>query len=441
MGGLWQDLQLAVRLLAKDRRFTIATVIALGLGIGVNTTVFSLINLAVFRDLPFEQPDRLVAVRAFDTRGNALGLSFPDFRDVRDQTTSFSGMSANIDGVTNISEEVRAPDRFRGTYLSAGTFRLLRSAPVLGRDFVPGDDEPGAPAVAILGYAVWQGRYGSDPSVIGRTIRINNVPTIIVGVMPAGFKYPHITEVWMPLSQWPGAANARRDMRQLGVTARLRDGVPLEQARADLHVVARRLAREYPATNTNIALDAKRLKDQRPSVPRPIITAMAGAVAVVLLIAYANLANLLLARSVTRAREIAVRISLGATRWRVIRQLLVECGVVAFLGSVLGFLIGLYGVKQLVTAFEVIEAGAAPGTTRPYWIIVTPDAMVYGFVALLCVISAPSPDRCCGCSCGARSCSSPSVSLLAWRAPSASGRSSPPSSARPTRAIRSRLQS
>ncbi len=388
MGGLWQDVQLATRLLAKDRRFTIAAVIALGLGIGVNTTVFSLINLAVFRDVPFDEPDRLVAVRAFDARGNELGLSYPDFRDVRDQTSSFSALSANIDGLASISEENRAPERFRGTYVSAATFRLLRSAPILGRDFVPADDEPGAPPVAIIGYAVWQGRYGGDPSVVGRTVRVNSVPTVVVGVMPAGFKYPFITEVWMPLSQWPGAANARRDARNLGVTARLRDGVSLEQTRADLEVVASRLARAYAATNSNIALAAKRLKDQRPNVPRPIMTAMAGAVAFVLLIAYANLANLLLARSVTRAREIAVRISLGATRWRVIRQLLVECGMVAFLGSVLGFVIGLYGVNQLVTAFEVIEAGATPGTTRPYWIIVTPNEMVYGFVALLCVTSA-----------------------------------------------------
>jgi len=388
VSDLWRDVTLAARLLARDRRFTAAAVVALGLGIGLNTTVFSLINAVELRDLPFDEPDRLALLRSRDARGQEVGVSYPDFRDWRDSLTSFAGVAASADSFMNLCEEGGAPERLRGTYVTAETFRVLRTAPILGRDFLATDDRPGAPPVVIIGYGVWQQRFGADPSIVGRTVRVNDVPSTVIGVMPRGFKYPFLSDIWQPLSLWPGSPSARRDARTLGVVGRLRDSVELPAAAADVETIAGRLAREYPATNAGVRSVAKPLKQQRPGIPKPLLTAMIGAVGLVLLVGYANLANLLLARSVGRSRELAIRTALGASRWRIIRQLLVECGLLAILGGTLGFLLSLYGVGQVAVAADVIEPGAAPGSTRPYWFDFSPDAVVYAFAGGLSLISA-----------------------------------------------------
>lgn len=388
MGGLGQDLRLAFRLLAKDRRFTIAAVVALGLGIGVNTTVFATINAAMLRDVPFDEPEQLVGLRTRDARGSDAGVSYPDFVDWRQATSAFAGLAAETSGVMNLSEEGRSPERFRGAYVSANTFRLLRTAPVLGRDFLPEDDRPGTPAVLLVSHGVWQSRYGGDPAVIGRAVRVNDVPATVIGIMPAGFRYPFINEIWLPLSQLPGIATARRDARSLGVVGRMREDVRLPQARADLDTIAARLRNDYPDTNKETFVDAALLKDRRPSIPSAMLIAMVGAVSFVLLIAYANLANLLLARSVHRSREMAIRVSIGATRWRIVRQLLIECALLAVLGGLVGFAFSVYGVREIAVAFEPIEAGARPGTMTPYWLDVTPNGFVFAFVGALCIVSA-----------------------------------------------------
>ena len=193
---------MAIRVLAKDPRFTLAAVIALGLGIGVNTSVFGLINAVTLRDLPFDESDRLVIVRSRDARGAEAGVSYDDFRDLQQISTTFAGLAAQADGAMNVREESRAPERVRGTFVSANLFTLLRTAPIAGRDFLPEDDRPGAPPVVIIGHGLWQGRYGGDPAVIGRTVRVNNVPATVIGVMPAGFRYPFLSEVWQPLAHF-----------------------------------------------------------------------------------------------------------------------------------------------------------------------------------------------------------------------------------------------
>lgn len=404
MHGLWLDARLALRLLAKDRGFATAAVVALGLGIGLNTSVFAIVNAAFLRDLPLADAGRLVAIQfrdgrvaapGRDIRGQSEGstvvaASYADLRDWREQTTSFEGLAANTPGAMILSGDGMPAERFRGSYLTANSFRVLRVTPILGRDFVDADDEPGAPGVLMLGYAVWQRRYGRDPWVIGRTVRVNDVPATVIGVMPPDFRYPAIDHLWQAISSSPGFVQATRSTRNLSVVARLRAEVELARARQDLDAVARRLAQSFPDTHGDLVGFARPLRDVYPAPPRQVIATMMASVALVLLIAYANLANLLLARSIRRTREIAVRVALGATRRRVIRQLLVECLFIAIAGGALGLVLSLYGVREIGAAFEPIEAGPRVGTNRPYWIDISPNALVYGFVALLAIGSAPA---------------------------------------------------
>jgi putative ABC transport system permease protein len=396
MSGVWSDLQLAVRLLAKDRRFTVAAIIALGLGIGLNTSVFAIVNATFLRDLPFDEPDRLIAIQLRDARaplpGRDRGLStggvvvapsYADLREWREHTSAFEGLAANRGGgALNLSDDGLAAERFTGSYVTANTFRLLQVAPILGRDFVDQDDEAGAPAVVMLGYGVWQTRYGGDPSVVGRSIRVNDAPATIIGVMPRGFKYPFIDQAWLAISSAPNFAASTA--RNLSILGRLKPSVELAQARAELDaIVAGR-----PEMYKDLAPFARPLRELYPYPPTAMIAMMVGAVGFVLLIAYANLANLLLARSVGRAREIAVRTALGASRFQLIRQLLIECLMIAIGGAVLGLALSIYGANEIAIAFEPIQAGVALGSNRPYWVNLSPDTTVFLFVALLAVTSA-----------------------------------------------------
>jgi predicted permease len=402
MSGLVHDVRLAGRMLGKNRGFTLAAVVALGLGIGLNTSVFAIVNAAFFRDLPLDDPGRLVAIQFRDNRapqpgrdifgptagGSIVAVSYDDLRDWRNQTSSFEGLAANTPGVMNLSDDGAPAERFRGSYLTANTFQLLRVAPILGRDFLASDDERGAPGVLMLGYRVWQSRYGGDAAVVGRTVRVNDVPATIIGVMPEGFTYPAVDQLWQTVSSSPTFTTATRSTRNLSVVGRLRQGVDLTRARAELDAVVARLAATFPDTHKNVVSFARPLRDLYPTPPVQMIATMMGAVGFVLLIAYANLANLLLARSVGRSREIAVRTALGATRWRIVRQLLIECLMIAVLGGALGLALSLYGVNEIAVAFDIIEPGAARGTTRPYWVDVSPNAVVLGFVGLLSIASA-----------------------------------------------------
>ena len=399
---LWQDLRLAVRLLAKDRGFTIAAVVALGLAMGLNTSVFAIINAAFLRDVPLTEPKRLLAIQLRESltpqperdmrgpsqNGSVVAVSYADLRDWREQTTSFEGLAANGPGVMNLSDDGSPAERFRGSYLTANTFRVLRVAPILGRDFVDRDDGAGAAGVLMLGYGVWQTRYGGDPSVIGRTLRVNNIPATIIGVMPPRFNYPAVDQLWQAISSSPNFATATRTTRNLSVVGRLTADSTRARARAELDAVIARLAETFPDTYRNLVSFARPLRELYPTPPLPMIATMTGAVGFVLLIAYANLANLLLARSVRRSREVAIRIALGSSRARVVRQLLAECLLIALAGGAVGFGLSLYGVREIAVAFEPIAADLQLGSNRPFWVDVSPNAIVYAFVGLLSIASA-----------------------------------------------------
>jgi predicted permease len=375
--GLWQDLQFAVRLLIKDKWFTSIAAIALALGIGVNATVFTFVNAVLIRGLPFAESDRILALNSFDpVRSRDMGVSYLDFKDWRSATKTFTALAAYEGGTMNVSDEGRAPERFIGSYLSANAFSLLGRAPILGRDFRPEDDRPGAPAVVLLGNGVWQNRYGSDPGVIGRTIRVNDIPSVVIGVMPVSFKFPQNADLWQPLASVPNLETQKRNARPLDVFGRLAPGVSLDQARAEMIAIGQRLAQDYPDTNKDVQPKVQTFNQRVNGGPiRAVFLSLMGAVAFVLLIACANVANLLLARSAHRAREISVRVSLGASRWRIVRQLLVESIVLAIISGVLGLALSTIGINLFDAATQDVG--------KPYWIEFTMDGRVFAYLAAM----------------------------------------------------------
>jgi putative ABC transport system permease protein len=376
--NLWQDIRFAVRLLVKDRWFTAVAVIALALGIGVNATVFTFVNAVLIRGLPIADPDRVMVVGTRDARQRDRGMSYLDFEDYRRATRTFSGLAAFSGSVMNVSDEGRTPERFQGPFISATAFKLIGQRPQFGRDFLPEDDRPGAPAVVVLGNGIWKNRYGSDPSIIGRSIKINDIVSTVIGVMPEGFKFPNNADLYLPLAHLPRLAEQKRDNRNVEAFGKLADGVTRQQAQSEMNTIAGQLRHDYPDTNKDVTASVMTFNERQNGGPiRLVFLSLMGAVAFVLLIACANVANLLLARSATRAREMSVRISLGATRWRIVRQLLVESVLLSIVSGLFGLALASVGVRLFDAATQDVG--------KPYWIQFTMDAQVFAFFAAVCL--------------------------------------------------------
>ncbi len=355
---------------------TVVAVIALALGIASTNTIFTLVNAMVWRGLPVDRPDQVVAFKTLDDA--PMTASLREIDDWRAATTTFAGIAAYCTTgpiSMRLDDGSASPDVFFGAYVSAGTFRVLGEKPLLGRDFVSEDDRPGAPSVVLLGYTIWTTRYGGDPAVVGRTIRVNGTAREVIGVMPEGFRFPVNFELWLPLMSMPGIEIERRDVRQLQVFGRLAAGASMAQAQAEITTVAARLSVDYPATNR----DVRPLVQPFTGVPNRLFVALLGGVAFLLLIACANVANLMLVRSARRWREISIRKSLGATRSRIVRQLLVECMLVALAGGALGFALSIAGVR--------LYAYTVTGIDFPYWYNErwTMDGRVFAFFATVCL--------------------------------------------------------
>ena len=304
-----QDLRFAYRTLAKDRGFTIVVVLALALGSGANTTVFTLVNAVLFRGLPFPDPDPIVVVTCSQpSEGrDRVQVSYPDFRDWKAQSKSFQGLAAYDFLSMSLSDRTDVPERYIGAAMTANSLSLIGAAPFLGRDFIPDDEKPGATGVAIIGYRLWENRYGRDPNILGRQVRLNEKPVTIIGVMPKGFRFPLNHDVWTTLKTTPEANPGiqKRDNRSLQVYGRLKPDVSLTDARAEMALIASQLEKSYSKENKGIKVNVKTFNDEfNGGQIRVVFLALLGAVCCVLLVACANVSNLLLARSLARAREI-----------------------------------------------------------------------------------------------------------------------------------------
>jgi predicted permease len=373
-----EDVRFGVRMLVKDPKFTAVVVLALALGMGANTTVFTLVNAVLFRGLPFEKPDRVVDLtcQRLSRKVNRMQVSYPDFQDWRTQSKSFQDLAACSFEQMNLSDQSGVPDRYFGTLVSANAFSLIGQRPLLGRDFLPSEDKPGTAAVAILGYGIWATRYGKEPGILGRSIRVNDLPATVIGVMPEGMKFPLNNDLWMPLvrkGNWE-----KRDSRGLQVFGRLKDGSTLAGAQAEMDQISKRLENDYAKTNQGVSVLVRTYNDAyNGGQIRVVFLALLGAVGFVLLIACANVANLLLSRSLARAKEVSIRTALGASRWRVVRQLLVESVMLGLLGGALGLLFSIWGVRMF--ALAVADVG------KPYWIKFVMDYSVFGYLAVISV--------------------------------------------------------
>ena len=371
-----QNLRYAFRRLGAEPGFALVVVLAIGLGIGMNTTVFTLVNAVLLRGLPYENADELVVAESYDRQQqDGRGVSWSDFEDWRRDAKTFRGMAAMGGQQMNISGPEGAPERVTGMRITANTFGVLGQPMLFGRDFVDTDSKAGAPPVIILGHGLWERRFAGDQTVIGRFVRVNEVPTEIVGVMQPGVKFPANADAWLALRP---TGSEVRDARNLNVFGRLNPGVSLAEAETELNGIAARLEQAYPATNKNMGADVMTFNQRMNGGPiRMVFLMLLAAVSALLLIACANVANLLIARAVARTREISVRIALGASRRTIVAQLLTESVVLGCLGGLLGLGLAYVGV----TLFDRAVADVG----KPYWIQFTFDWKVFGWLALACV--------------------------------------------------------
>ena len=379
MRDIWHDVRFAARVLIKRRWYTLAAITALALGIGANTAVFTLVNVVLLQGLPFDGANRIVAIGTRDVRGRDFGTSVQDFEDLQRASRTVPIMAAAFGANLTLSGDDRAPEQYTGVYMSSTGFTIAGQKPVIGRMLTSDDDRLGAAPVVVLGNTIWKNRYGGDPSVLGRKIRVQALDVTIVGVMAPDMKFPFNSEAWLPVSQFPPVLRAQgRGVRQFLVFGRLADGVTLEQARSEVTTISRELSRQYPTTNKDMTATVLPFLDRVIGGPiKLMFWSLMGAVAFVLLIACSNVANLLLAQAADRAREIAVRVSLGATRWRIIRQLLVESVLLSIVSGIAGLGLAQLGIKW----FDAETTGVG----KPYWMIFRMDARAFAFFVAVSV--------------------------------------------------------
>jgi putative ABC transport system permease protein len=345
MNKFWQDLRFGARMFAKKPGLTFVAVFTLALGIGANTAIFSVVNAVLLKPLPYAQPERLVHVLRTQPPILRGPISRPDYLEWQAQNQSFQNLAAFYYDIYNLTGVDQA-ERLYGARVTEDFFNLFGITPLQGRLLLPSDNQPGSSRVAVISYGLWQRRFGGDSGLVGQTITLNDNAYTVVGVAPPQFDFPPRIDAWTP-ALLP-ESKQQRGSNYLKVIARLKDGVSIEQAQAQMNQVAAALAAQYPDNDTNLSVTVTTLLEDRVRNIRAVLLIMLGAVAFVLLIACANVANLLLARAMARQKEIAIRTAMGANRWQIIRQLLTESMLLAIVGGVLGVLLAVWAIDLLV---------------------------------------------------------------------------------------------
>src|SRR5438132_4996390 len=387
-----QDVRVGLRVLFKDKIFCFLAVLVLGLGIGGATTQFTVVNAIVLRGFSFPHPEQLMSVGLIDPKASDQNNNFgngnipaaQDYEDLKAAQKSFSLMAGYLSGSTINLTYKNNPQRYTGGYITEDLFKIVGVSPVMGRDFTAEDNKPGAEKVTILGDEIWRRDFGADPNIVGQSIRINGKAATIIGVMPPNFKFPFSEELWTPLyNEYPprprGELALGANNPAPAVMGRLKSSVSLDQVNAEFVALARHLAEDNPKTNQNFtSASVQPLLNAFTGVQfRQTVWAMLAAVIFVLLIACVNVMNMQFGRAALRAKELAIRGALGATRWRIVQQMLTESFVVAAFGAVAGVVIAYWGVDMLVRA---INAGPFPPS---YWWQFTIDGRVLAFTLLI----------------------------------------------------------
>jgi len=350
MESLMQDIRYALRTTIKYPAFTVIAVLALTLGIGANTALFSVVYAILLRPLPYEVPERLVVVQERSPKVEAMSVSYPNFLDYRERNHVFEQMVCvrwrGLD-LTGVNE----PERIENYQVSAGFFETLGIRPIYGRTFLPEEDRPDGRPVVIIGDRLWERQFQSDPNALNKVITLNGIGFTIIGIMPPGFQYPGQAESWTPIGRVAPSLQDRGVHEGLSVLARLKPNVSIQQAQAEMDNIASQLEQEYKETNEGVGVTASLLTESMVRDIKPSLIVLLGAVGFVLLIACANVANLLLARAAARQKEMAIRMAMGAGRSRIIRQLLTESVSMSLLGGVFGSLLawGAINVLKAIT--------------------------------------------------------------------------------------------
>jgi putative ABC transport system permease protein len=362
MEGLLQDVRYALRNLRKRPLFSLIVVFTLALGIGANTAIFSVVDAVLLAPLPYGDPDNLVALWAKNEKQNVTQqpVSYPNIVDLKQANDVFEHLSAVRGELFSLTDRDE-PERVTGVRVSTNILTLLETTPVLGRNFVPEEEQPAKAAVALISHGLWQRRYSGDPRLIGQAIIIDGKSYTVIGILPEWLKQPGITlgnlsgpDVWIPVV--PAASEQNRNFANMRILARLKRGLTLAQAQVEVDALGARLERQYPDSNTNVRFGVVGLREQLTGRVSKALWILLGVVGCVLLIACANVANLLLARAASRQSEIAVRSALGATRPQLIRELLAECVVLSLTGGLLGLLLAYLGVTLMTS----LNSGAIP---------------------------------------------------------------------------------